>query len=220
MRCGWPTGKHAKLRPVAEAVALGTILMQLRSAPLTSDDAASILAVLKERELIEGGAVKAGPGSESFAAFLERFWTYDTSPYVREKLAHGQRIGRRRCYDATIEIKAHCDPHFAGKRLADVSRPDVRDFGLVLADAGLAPKTTNNVLEYGTVALRWAYRTECSGPTPPWGFAVSPAKRRPVACQPPRKPPPSSGSSGPPTVPAWEVCWAPRPGSQQAKLWG
>jgi len=43
-------------------------------------------------DLIDAGATpKGGPGSELFSDFLERFWTYDTSPYVREKIAHGHR---------------------------------------------------------------------------------------------------------------------------------
>jgi hypothetical protein len=57
------------------------------------------------------------PAGELFPDFLERFWTYDTSTYVTEKRAHGQRIGKRRCYDATSAVRAHGAPFFAGRRL-------------------------------------------------------------------------------------------------------
>ena len=84
LRDGWPTGPQAKPRPVADAVAASTIMTHLRSAPLTQDDAGRILEILKERELVDGGVVRAGPGSEPLADFPRRFWSYDESPHVRE----------------------------------------------------------------------------------------------------------------------------------------
>lgn len=159
LRTGWPTGRLAKPRTVAAAITLDTILSKLRAAELTPEDAGRVLAVLKERELIDGGAVKAGPGGELFTAFLSRFWTYESSPYVREKLAHGQRIGRRRCYDATKHVRAHWLPAFEGRRLATITRADLRDFGVSLSER-MAPKSVNNVMEVGSVALRWAFENE------------------------------------------------------------
>jgi hypothetical protein len=157
LRTGWPTGRQAKPRPVADAITLDCILSQVRSAKLTPEDAGRILAVLKDRGLIEGGVVKAGPGGELLSAFLTRFWTYETSPYVREKLAHGQRIGRRRCYDATKHVRAHWLPAFKGRRHATITRADLRDFGVGLSEK-MAAKSVNNVVEVGSVALRWLSR--------------------------------------------------------------
>jgi len=31
--------------------------------------------------------------------FLQEFWDYEKSPYVKEKLAYGQSIGKRHCYE-------------------------------------------------------------------------------------------------------------------------
>jgi integrase len=156
---GWPTGRQAEPRPVAEAITVDTILSQLRSAPLTAEDAGRILAVLKERELIEGGIVKAGPGGELFTAFLMRFWTYESSPYVRDKLAHGQRIGKRHCCEAAGHVRTHWAPCFEGRRLATIRRADLRDFGVRLSGT-LAAKSVNNIMQVGTVALRWAAENE------------------------------------------------------------
>jgi hypothetical protein len=84
----------------------------IRKTDLTPQNAERIVAALKTRGLIETAIVKAGPGSELFTAFLSRFWDYDESPYVRDKLAHGQSIGRRHCYDMALWLKLYRRPFF------------------------------------------------------------------------------------------------------------
>ena len=157
MRDGWPTGRRRRPRPVDDAIATGTLLSQLRSMPLAPEDAGRVLDVLRDRSLVVGGAVKGGPGDELLSDFLTRFWDYDCSPYVREKLAHGQSIGRRRCYDATKAVRKHWLPALEDRLLAEVTPPDLRELGLSLRERGLSAKTINNVMEFGCVALRWAH---------------------------------------------------------------
>ena len=155
---GWPTGRHATPRPVDDVLSVDTLLAQIRGAPLTPEDAGRILDALRTRDLIEGGAVaKGGPGAELVTDCLERMWTCESSPYVREKHAHGQQIGQRRCVDALSHVRAHWKPYFEGKRLAEVTRADLSDFGIQLREQDLMAKSINNTLEPGTVALRWAY---------------------------------------------------------------
>jgi hypothetical protein len=97
-------------RPVREVLNLDTILEAIRRTTLTLGDAERIVRALKDRELIETAVVKAGPGSEELIGFLERFWDYDKSPYVRAKLAHHHRIGRWRCYDCTLWVRHYWEP--------------------------------------------------------------------------------------------------------------
>jgi hypothetical protein len=59
---------------------------------------------LKDRQLIENAAISAGPDAEGFTTFLARFSDYETSLYVRERLAHGQRISRLHCYDVCNQL--------------------------------------------------------------------------------------------------------------------
>jgi len=148
-------------RPVSEAIDVDTVLETIRKTDLTFQDAERIVAVLKMRGLIETAVVKAGPGSELFTAFLSRFWDYDESPYVRDKLAHGHRIGRRHCYDMALWLKLYWQPFFGDKRLAQIQKADLKRFSLWLAESNnLKPKTINNILSAGTVALRWAKANE------------------------------------------------------------
>jgi integrase len=100
--------------------------------------------------------VKAGKGTVLFPAFLENFWDYEASPYIREKLAHGQSIGKRHCYDSRSRCSGYWEPAFKGRTLDSITRQDLKDFSLALADKGLAPATINKTMLVGTTALSWA----------------------------------------------------------------
>jgi len=81
----------------------------IRSAPLTPDDAGRIVQALKDRDLIRDAAVGAGPMSKPLITFLVRFWDSEQSPYVRERVAHGQRISRSHCREASNRLE-YCGP--------------------------------------------------------------------------------------------------------------
>ena len=120
----------------------------------------SIIKVLKERNLIQDAILKA-ENAETLANFLLNFWDYDNSPYVREKKAHGHSIGRRHCYDMLLHVNNHWIPYFKGKQLLAVKRINIKAFSLYLSETkNLKPKTINNILGAGTVALKWAFNNE------------------------------------------------------------
>jgi hypothetical protein len=99
LQSGIPTGRKRKPRPLEIAATLDGIIKSIKKTDLNPDGALRIVAVLKERNLIDFTVVKAGNGTVLFNDFLKSFWDFDTSPYVREKLAHRYSIGRRHCYD-------------------------------------------------------------------------------------------------------------------------
>lgn len=178
---GLPDRGGGGCRPVSETIDMDTVLEAIRKTDLTSQDAERIVAALKTRGLIETAIVKAGPGSELFTAFLSRFWDYDQSPYVREKLAHGHSMGRRHCYDMALWLKLYWKSFFGDKRLSEIRRADLKDFSMRLAESKkLKPKTINNILSVGTVALRWAKANDLIAANPAEGlvkFSGSTAKR-------------------------------------------
>ena len=92
-------------RQLRELLDLDLAISIIRSAPLTLDDAGRIVQALKDRDLIRDATVGAGPVSEPLITFLERFWDYEQSPYVRERVAHGQRISRRHCREASNRLE-------------------------------------------------------------------------------------------------------------------
>ncbi len=159
LRNGLPDPERNGPRAIADVLKVDTILNALRSTPLTPGDTERIVSVLKARELIETAVVKAGPGAEGLVAFLTRFWSHDQSPYVKEKLAHGHRIGRRHCYDMALAVANYWAPFFVDKWLSEIRRADLKDFSLwLLEKKSLKEKSINYVLSAGTVPLRWRTR--------------------------------------------------------------
>ena len=143
LRDGLPEPARGSRR-LRELLDLDLALSIIRRAPLTPDDAERLVRILEDRQLIEDTVIKAGPGSEPFTGFLERFWDYEQSPYVRERLAHGQRISRRHCYDARNRLDFYWRPYFGKeKRLSE--DPQVRPrFVLPLAQGRKGTKGQYN----------------------------------------------------------------------------
>ena len=163
--------EYTRPRPVIDTLSVDTILQTIRQTDLTSRDAERVVAALKARDLVEYAVMRGGPGAEGFVQFLQRFWNYDESPYVREKLLHHQRIGRRHCYDQTINVRTYWKPFFGERQVGEIRKADLKDLSFWLErEKGLQSKTINNVLAAGTVALRWAAENEYISTNPAEGF--------------------------------------------------
>jgi len=180
LRDGLPEPRGGR-RPLAEYLEAESVVDSIRHGELTREDTKRVLRALKDRGLIETATVRGGPGAEGLVSFLTRFWDYESSPYVRDKLAHGHRIGRRHCYDYGRWVGLYWKPAFGEeKRLGELSRENLKAFSLDLAGKGLAPKTVNNILSVGTVPLRWAHANELIPSDPGKGlmkFSGTPARR-------------------------------------------
>jgi hypothetical protein len=79
--------------------------------------------------------------------FLERFWDYEKSVYVREKAAHGQRLGRLHCYLTGLHVVRYWKPFFGEeKKLNEVTRADLREFSFWLCEKELASESVNKIM--------------------------------------------------------------------------
>ena len=160
--CNWlsngiPAGNRKTLKPVEQAADLFSILKAIKQAELGKDDAMSIVAALRKRELIDFSVSKAGAGREMFITFLLRFWDLEKSPYLKDKIAHGHKITANYCRDAVNKIKYHWQPKFTNAAINDVNRSDLREFSNHLKDKGLASNTIKNIMVIGKTALKWAH---------------------------------------------------------------
>ena len=166
-RDGIPT-KH-EARPVRTELDVHTLLDLARHTELTHHDAARIVSILDERLLLP--RTETTELGEPLIAFLTRFWDYDTSAYVKEKIAYGHSIGRRHCYDMGKHITNHWNEYFSQhKPLLEIVRDDLREFSAHLAEKGLAWKTRNNVMLAGTVAFNWAFENQIIPGNPAQGL--------------------------------------------------
>ncbi|GHV75530.1 hypothetical protein AGMMS49942_03510 [Spirochaetia bacterium] len=159
LREGIPTRRQKARRTVATIGGIKSILESIEKTPdLDTEAALQIAKALKDRNLLDFPIVKAGKGGTDFLRFLEIFWTYSSSPYVREKLAHKQNIGKRHCYDSMHRVWLYWEPAFKDRPLNSITRQDLKDFSLSLADKGLASSSINKIMVCGTTVLSWAFR--------------------------------------------------------------
>jgi len=164
-------GKGGKARPVEVVMNLSGILKAIRKTDLDGEAAMKIVNTLKEKQLIDITISKAGIGAKIFTEFLDEFWDYDTSPYIREKRAHGQTIGKRHCYEMTSRVKDYYKNYFAGRLLNSIARADLKEFALFLSEKRQKPEGfkgnfkeklsgsyVNKIMVAGLVALKFAFR--------------------------------------------------------------
>ncbi|MDR1390313.1 MAG: hypothetical protein LBJ31_10115 [Treponema sp.] len=128
LKSGVPMGRDRKPKPVELAADLPAILKAIRQTDLDTEGAMSIVSALRERELVDFGAVKTGPGREKFIPFLRRFWDLERSPYLKDKFAHGHQITRRYCREASQKIERHWKPTFADISLNRITRKELRAY--------------------------------------------------------------------------------------------
>jgi hypothetical protein len=112
--------------------------------------AMSIVSALRERDLVDFGVTKSGPGREKFIPFLRRFWDLEKSPYLKDKIAHGHKITQKYYREAAQKIKRHWKPYFRDTiALNGVTRKELREFSIALYDKKLTSSTINNIMIVG-----------------------------------------------------------------------
>lgn len=132
------------------------ILEALRSMELTATDAAEIVAILDKKQLISTIITKSDAGAEGITAFLTRFWDYETSPYVKEKLHKNHSIHKKYVNSNKSCVEMHWLPFFQETPIAKITKSELYDF-MESLDPGLSGARKNNILKVGTIALKWAH---------------------------------------------------------------
>jgi hypothetical protein len=155
---GLPTGRVKKPRPIEEAVGIESIIRIIRKTDLNADDALWIVETLKSMGLIDVAAVKnTGRGATPFIPFLETFWDYDKSEYIRDRLSHGYRFSRRYAQGCLKRIESVLKPYFGDKKLNCITTDDLKELSNHLAAKKLATSTINQTLLICCTPLKWAF---------------------------------------------------------------
>ena len=152
---GIPETKNTPKRELFEAISVSRLFDAIEATDLTVNEGQKIISLLKKKGILDKPK-KAD--AQDFIAFLLNFYDYEKSPYVRDKLAHGQSIGRTHCNDSLLRIKKYWAKAFKNRTLSSITREDLRNFSLSLVDRKLTPNTINKIMIAGKVALSWAHR--------------------------------------------------------------
>jgi hypothetical protein len=89
---------------------------------------------LKACDIVESVVLAISSCHKLLIQYLKDFWTYETSPYVREKHLNGQCIGRRYVLESLHRIQYWEKTFSKTKLLNEISIHDLGDFSLKLAE--------------------------------------------------------------------------------------
>jgi integrase len=169
---GIPAGRSGKPRSIEEIAGIESVIKTIRKANLNADDALRIVSVLKSMGLIDIAAVKnTGRGAVPFVQFLETFWDFDKSEYIRDQLAHGFRFGRNHAYQCQIRLSKNIKPFFSDKKLNCVTTDDLEKFTIKLANAGFSTMTIYQHILICSTALKWAFNKKIISANPAIGLS-------------------------------------------------
>jgi integrase len=154
---GIPAHKTKTKKTLKEVMDFNAVMQYIGKSDIDTEQVLAITQALKRKGLINFNVTGLKHGRQDFIKYLYEFWNYDDSLYLRDKRAHGKSVTRRTCIEARRHISGKWESVFKGRLLEDITRNDLRSFGLELKER-LAGKTVNNILHVGITALKWAYR--------------------------------------------------------------
>lgn len=129
----------------------------LRNYDFSPNEVLKIAQTLQERKLIQSFVIANTPQSKPIEDFLEEFWNYDKSSYVREKKLRGQSIHRDYCVALMTRLRTYWYPLFEGKSVGEITRDDIYQIFTHDSVSKLAPKTINSIVSAITIPMKWAY---------------------------------------------------------------
>lgn len=133
---------------------------------LSHHEAQQILDILKYKGLLTSAAVSAAasvkqkPREPFLIEFLEEFWNWDKSPYIRERLLHQHSIHRRYVSRCAGAIRRYWEPWFGRcLPLSAITRQQLQEFILSFGSNTSLQSACgrNDAIKSGTIALRWAF---------------------------------------------------------------
>lgn len=149
---------------------VGSILTE----ELSTQAVKQIVDVLKIKGYIEAAVLPETPESELFGDFLQRFWDYDKSLYVKEKLIVGQSIHRRYVKIMQQRSIAYWIPLLGNRTLGTITREDIKkamwkfastkqpvktrkkdaEGNFIVIYKNIAAETINQIVRAATTALK------------------------------------------------------------------
>lgn len=63
-----------------------TLIKQLAFQNLSKEDGEFLVKILISQGILESVVYKASPSSQKFVDFLENFWSWEKSAYIKEKI--------------------------------------------------------------------------------------------------------------------------------------
>jgi integrase len=152
-------------KPVAEGETISLSLMDVVKRIQTSAEVDYVCRELKRKGLLKEFVVKESKQDIDFPAFLQTFWDFETSPYIKEKLRKNHGIHKYYATGQSLTVKKYWRPFFEGRLLGGITRQDIENFIETVSDNKyskheLSAARKNKIVKAGVIPLRWAFARE------------------------------------------------------------
>ena len=146
-------------KPITAHLETNQLFSEIKMAKLDLQDMKNLESLLIEKGLISLLVLKDSPEAELFETYLERFWTFDASPYVKERLSHKLRIGRTHTKLCLERARKYWIPYFKNKTIGEIQRDDLQHFSnwLHTEYPDASGITLKHIFNVGVTALHWAF---------------------------------------------------------------
>jgi integrase len=138
-----------------------------RETDISRADCEFICKELKRRGHLKSFVLSESKQAVGFSEYLLNFWDWEKSDYIRERLRKNHGLHRRYATEMRAAVSKYWVPLFSGKMLGEVTRQDVENLitslETIKAPNNRIPKSAkrkNNIIQAGTVPLRWAFHKE------------------------------------------------------------
>jgi integrase len=146
--------------PMAEGGNVAISIMEALRQVQTTAEADFVCRELKRRGLLKIFVITGSKPDVEFTAYLQNFWDYETSSYVKEKLRKNHGIHKNYTVGQRLIVEKYWLPFFKGRLLGSITREDVENFIDDISGRKLSAGRKNTILKAGTIPLRWAFSKE------------------------------------------------------------
>ena len=143
---------------------------------LSESEVRQVVKAMTEKNYISGAVFVKTPQAETFGHFLKRFWNFDKSPYIQQKVAKGHMIHRRYALNMYNRCLNYWIPGYGRKPVGTITKEDIEKVMLKLSkervvvtkrkdkagrpvciDMQLKSETVNQIIRAATFPLKWAF---------------------------------------------------------------
>ena len=147
-------------KPVHEGGVIAFSVIEAVRQIQTAAEADFVCCELKRKGLLKGFIAAGSRQDADFPSFLQTFWDFDSSPYVKEKLRRNHGIHKNYTAGQKLIVEKYWTPFFKGRLLGSIIRQDIEHFVDDISERKLSAARKNTILKAGMIPLRWAFAKE------------------------------------------------------------
>lgn len=132
----------------------------VKTSDLSQDELLCIAEELKRQGLLASFTLKNSAGDIDADQYFREFWDWNKSPYVREKLAHGQSIHFTHVDGMLKNYNKHLSSMFRGKVLGGLTRQDMFAMFDFVGSLDCSGSTKNVICRTVLTPLKYAHSKE------------------------------------------------------------